>query len=95
MAPPTIVHQRVAIGMKVFDEIADVAAGSDRVAHLADMNRVKPTRQIRQAPKAGTRTAMPKRSGANFWNQRNETLGNITRLMRREQHSRFLVPCCL
>jgi hypothetical protein len=34
-------------------------------------------------------------SGANFRDQCNETLGNITRFMRREQHSRFLAPCCL
>ena len=31
-------------------------------------------------------------SGANFRDQCNETLGNITRFMRREQHSRFLAP---
>ena len=34
-------------------------------------------------------------SGANFRDQCNETLGNITRFMRREQHSRFRAPCCL
>ena len=34
-------------------------------------------------------------SGANFRDQCNETLGNIARFMRREQHSRFLAPCCL
>ncbi len=33
-------------------------------------------------------------SGANFRNQCNETIGNITRFMRREQHSRFQTPCC-
>ena len=36
-----------------------------------------------------------KGSGANFRNQRNDTLGNIARLMRRELHSKFRAPFCL
>ena len=34
-------------------------------------------------------------SGANFRNQQNVTLENITRLMRRELHSKFRAPFCL
>src|SRR5271157_3279788 len=37
--------------MKIFDEIADVPAGCHRAAHLANVNRVKPTRQFRQGPR--------------------------------------------
>ena len=32
--------------------------------------------------------------GANFRNRRNEALGNITRLMRRELHSKFRAQFC-
>jgi hypothetical protein len=43
----------------------------------------------------GSPKPISKGSGANFRNQRNDTLGNITRLMRRELHSKFRAPFCL
>jgi hypothetical protein len=54
MAPPTIGHQRVTIGMKIFDQITDVSPGSGRVEQVVDAKGSEPSRQHRQARQEGS-----------------------------------------
>ena len=55
MAPPSIVHQRETVCMKVFDQVVDVSPNCVRAPHVTNVGGVKPMRQMRQAPETGAR----------------------------------------
>jgi len=50
MPAPPIVHQRTTVGMKKFNQIGNMPSGGNCAAHVADVNGVKPVRQLRHAP---------------------------------------------
>lgn len=44
MSTAPIVHQRVPVGMKMFNQIIDVAPGGDRTSDVADVTAIEPVR---------------------------------------------------
>ena len=41
-----IIHQRVAVGMKIFDRLADVPLGADCITDIVDVTAVEPNQMI-------------------------------------------------
>ncbi len=60
MAPPSIIHQRATVGVKVFDQIVNMPSSCIRATRVADVSGAKPMGQTRQAPETGARTSVPK-----------------------------------
>src|SRR5208337_2129554 len=54
-----VVHQRLLVGIKIFDEINDASSGSCCTTNIAGVALVEPVRQPRQPAETGARSSVP------------------------------------